>query len=126
MTGRTGRYLALAAGTAAALFFAAAPALHATQASQLSSDASVSVSMVSNVYAPTTITVSAGTTVTWSNDEDPNCTDVTHDVIADDYSSWSSDYLDPGGTYSRTFDTPGSYHYLCDLHPGMEGTVIVQ
>src|SRR5947209_5949186 len=110
MTIRSGRYIALAAGATAALLFAASPVPHTTHAGQLTSDATVSVSMVNNVYAPATITVSAGTTVVWSNDEDPNGRDVTHDVIADDFTSWSSDYIDPGGTYSRTFDTPGTYN----------------
>ncbi len=81
---------------------------------------------VNNVFVPKTITVPAGTTVTWINDEDPNVLDNIHDVMADDYTSWSSAYLNPGDSYSHTFAAPGTYHYLCDLHSRMEGTVVVQ
>lgn len=82
--------------------------------------------MVNNEFVPKTITVPAGTTVTWVNDEDPNALDNIHDVMADDYTSWSSAYLNPGEGYSHTFTAPSTYHYLCDLHSRMEGTVIVQ
>ncbi|GEM_PF-1739443 len=84
------------------------------------------VAMINNQYAPGTITIAAGSTVTWVNNEDPNASDNVHDVIADDYTSWSSDYINPGETYSREFDTPGTYTYLCDLHTNMQGTIVVQ
>ncbi|HEY7293472.1 MAG TPA: cupredoxin domain-containing protein [Dehalococcoidia bacterium] len=86
----------------------------------------VLVTMVNNQYTPATITIAAGTAVTWVNSEDPNAADNVHDVIADDYTSWSSNYINPGETFSQEFDTPGTYHYLCDLHTAMEGTIVVQ
>lgn len=122
MSFRTGKYLAVTA-VAATIAFLGAPAHHAGHAS---ADGSMTVQMVSNTYQPGTLTVSAGTTVIWENDEDPNGTDVTHDIISDDNVTLASDYLSPGQTYAVTLTTPGTYHYLCDLHNGMEGTVIVQ
>jgi plastocyanin len=77
----------------------------------------VSISVSS--YKPATITVAPGTTVTWTNN-DP----VVHTVTADD-GSWDSGNLSQGRTFSRTFDTAGTYTYHCTVHPWMVGTVIV-
>ena len=76
-----------------------------------------------------TLTVSVGTTVSWENDEDPNATNATnviHDIIADDDSFDSPDYLVPGDTFSLMFTTVGTFHYVCDVHNGMEGWITVQ
>jgi plastocyanin len=89
-------------------------------------DDPVVVVMQNNLYQPDPITISAGTTVTWTNNEDPNGQYVTHDVITDDSSGFSSPDLNPGDTFSFTFSTPGTYTYYCAYHDGMDGTVIVQ
>lgn len=86
----------------------------------------VVVSMRNSVFAPVTITVSAGGSVTWVNNEDPAGVDVVHDILADDFTSWGSAYVNPGESYSYTFSAPGTYNYVCDLHPEMTGTVVVQ
>ncbi len=117
------RYFALGLVPVAALVLAGSPAQHVDR---VHADGVVSISMQSNSFLPRTATVSAGTTVVWENDEDPGGTDVLHDVLAGDYTSWGSDYIAPGGTYARTFDTPGTFSYVCDLHPGMEATIIVR
>src|SRR5581483_6489736 len=65
------------------------------------------------------ITVPAGTTLTWVNLDGEE-----HDVISDD-SSVLSPIIEPGQSWSFTFTTPGTFHYICDLHANMEGTVIV-
>jgi plastocyanin len=65
------------------------------------------------------ITVTVGTTVTWTNhDDDP------HTVTADD-KSFDSKGLGNGDTWSYTFTKPGRYPYHCSAHPFMKGTVIV-
>lgn len=70
-------------------------------------------------FNPQTLTVPAGTTVTWTNqDEEP------HTVVAKD-GSFHSPGLDTKGTYSFTFAKPGSYDYVCSIHPFMTGTVVV-
>ena len=66
-------------------------------------------------FSPATLTVSAGTTVTWTNNEG-----VQHTVTADD-DSFGSDTLPEGGTIEFTFDTPGTYAYHCRFHGGVEG-----
>jgi amicyanin len=70
-------------------------------------------------FSPATLTVPVGTTVTWTNqDEEP------HTIAAKD-GSFHSPGMDTHGTYSFTFTTPGSYDYICSIHPFMAGTVMV-
>jgi len=70
-------------------------------------------------FNPATLSVPAGTTVTWTNqDEEP------HTVAAKD-GSFHSPAMDTHATYSFTFTTPGSYDYICSIHPFMTGTVVV-
>lgn len=72
-------------------------------------------------FQPTRITVSAGTTVTWDNeDSEP------HTVTADDNSTFDSGALTPGESFQHTFSQPGQYAYHCDFHPNMTATIIVQ
>jgi amicyanin len=70
-------------------------------------------------FGPRTLTVRVGTKVTWTN----------HDAIAHsvNFSSGkvNSKTLDDNATYSRTFTTPGTYAYICAIHPFMHGTVVV-
>jgi len=78
------------------------------------------VAIADNVFNPTTRTVTLGATVTWVN----NGTQPHNTVAAD--GSWASPNLAPGGTYERTFGAAGSFAYSCTLHPGMNGTIVVQ
>ncbi|WP_319445726.1 MULTISPECIES: cupredoxin family copper-binding protein [unclassified Mycobacterium] len=70
-------------------------------------------------FAPVTLTVKAGTTVTWTNkDEDPH-------TVVDNGGAFRSQALGSGGTYSFTFPTAGTFDYICSVHPFMHGTVVV-
>jgi amicyanin len=70
-------------------------------------------------FVPATVTVKAGSTVTWTNkDEDP------HTVVADG-GAFRSEALGSGGTYSFTFPTAGTFDYVCSIHPFMRGNVVV-
>jgi plastocyanin len=70
-------------------------------------------------FAPATLTVSAGTSVTWVNrDEEP------HTVVAGD-GSFHSPGMGTGATFSHTFSTAGTFDYVCSIHPMMRGTVVV-
>lgn len=73
-------------------------------------------------YAPATITIKIGDTVTWTNQDG-----VGHDVVADNPSddAPNSALLDKGETYSFKFTKAGTYTYHCSPHPYMKGTVIV-
>ena len=71
-------------------------------------------------FGPTPITVKAGTTVTWTNNDD-----IPHTVRAVD-GSFHSKAMDSADSYSFTFTTPGVYSYFCSLHPKMVGKVVVK
>jgi amicyanin len=67
-----------------------------------------------------TVTVTAGTPVTWVNHDD-----VPHKIVSTD-KAFSSPVLDTDGRYSYTFSTKGTYEYFCSLHPMMKGKVVVK
>ncbi|OJZ68830.1 amidase [Mycobacterium paraffinicum] len=70
-------------------------------------------------FAPATLTVATGTTVTWTNrDEEP------HTVAASD-GSFHSPGMGTGATFTHTFTDPGTFDYVCSIHPMMRGTVVV-
>ncbi|HVN01400.1 MAG TPA: cupredoxin family copper-binding protein [Caulobacteraceae bacterium] len=71
-------------------------------------------------YSPPNLTVAAGTTVTWTNDDD-----IPHTVRAVD-GSFHSKAMDTSDSYSFTFTKPGVYSYFCSIHPKMVGKVVVK
>jgi plastocyanin len=71
-------------------------------------------------FAPQRITVKAGTTVTWDNEDD-----IPH-TIASSTKLFKSKVIDTDGKFSFTFTTPGVYEYFCSLHPHMTGTIVVE
>lgn len=77
------------------------------------------VQIADYAFKQPTITVAAGTTITWTNhDDDP------HTVTADD-KSFDSKGLGNGDAWSHKFTKPGTYTYHCSAHPFMKGTVVV-
>jgi plastocyanin len=73
-------------------------------------------------FEPSTLTVSAGTVLTWLNEDD-----APHTVIGTDPESpLKSQPLDTGDRYSISLTKPGTYRYFCSLHPHMTGIVIVR
>ena len=89
-----------------------APAVDEPTGEPAAPSQSPQVSLEGFQFSPATLTVSAGTTVTWTNNEG-----VQHTVTADD-DSFGSDALPEGGTFEFTFDTPGTYAYHCRFHGG--------
>jgi amicyanin len=77
------------------------------------------VSISNFTFSPATLTIKAGTTVTWVNQDD-----VPHALLAVD-KSFRSKVMDTDERFSFTFTTPGSYAYFCTLHPHMTGKVVV-
>ena len=71
-------------------------------------------------FSAPTITVAAGTTVKWTNNDD-----IPHTVRAVD-GSFHSKAMDTADTYAFTFAKPGVYSYFCTLHPKMVGKVVVK
>jgi plastocyanin len=82
------------------------------------------VSILDDYFSPKTITITAGTSVTWTNHGL-----MQHTVTADD-NSYNSNTLSPGQSFSHTFTSAGTYYYHCVFHGGvggvgMSGIVIV-
>jgi plastocyanin len=85
---------------------------------------STTIHIENMVFQPSVIHVPAGTTVVWKNDDT-----MTHTVTSGANDSkdnrFDSGDLQPGQTFSYTFQQPGTYAYFCDYHPMMQATVIV-
>lgn len=88
------------------------------------------VCMVNTSFSPTTLTITHGTTVTWSNGDA-----IQHTATSSSTSTevFNSGQLGGGATYMHTFNTAGTYHYYCQNHgvdgnppTGMAGTITVQ
>ena len=76
-------------------------------------------------YIPATVSINAGDTVSWSNDDTAAHT-VTSGSAADGPSGvFDSSLLIAGGTFEHTFDSSGTENYYCMVHPWMTGSVQV-
>lgn len=106
--------LAACSGAASPAAAPASPA--AASASPAAADA---VTIQDFAFAPATLTVKSGATVTWTNNDAS-----MHSVKWDDGTSGSAP-LATGATYTRTFATPGTYSYVCGIHSSMKGTIVV-
>ena len=92
-----------------------------------SSGGGTSVSMENIQFSPNDLTVKAGQTVTFTNNES-----VPHDVHKEsgpggDFSSGPDGGMQQGDTFKLKLDKPGTYKYVCHVHaPGMSGTITVK
>jgi plastocyanin len=71
-------------------------------------------------FDPTTVEITVGTTVTWTNNDG-----VPHTATGM-VGEFDTGTIAPGASASFTFDAPGTYNYYCQIHPSMQGTVIVK
>jgi len=78
------------------------------------------VNIKSYSFQPSTLSVPAGTTVTWHNQDNAQ-----HTVTSDTQGQFDSGAISTGNKFTYTFPTPGSYSYHCSIHPGMKGTIVV-
>jgi plastocyanin len=102
-------------GTTAPPVANASPTASASAAPQSAN----AVDITNFAFAPSAVTIPAGSTLTWTNhDEEP------HTVAAGD-GSFHSPGMGAGATYSFLFANPGTFDYVCSIHPFMHGTVVV-
>ena len=82
----------------------------------------VQIMIKDHQFLPAELTVSPGTTITWTNlDADP------HSIIDQGVNHlYRSAALDTKDSYSHTFATAGTYHFFCGFHPNMTGLIIVK
>ncbi len=78
------------------------------------------VSIVNFAFTPAEITIVAGESVTWTNNDG-----APHGLEYHDGAK-GTDLLLPGASFSRRFDRPGTYDYNCAVHPYMTARVVVR
>ena len=88
-------------------------------AQEIPADA-IHVRIVNLAFDPAEVTIPTGTAVAWFNDDY-----VPHTLTSTD-GAFDSGIFAPGATFSWAFDQPGSFPYVCQLHPQMQGTVIAE
>jgi plastocyanin len=72
------------------------------------------------MFSPMSLTIKAGTTVTWKNlDGEPH-------TVVNDAGLFRSGALDQNDMYQFKFDKPGVYKILCGIHPNMKETITVE
>ena len=71
-------------------------------------------------FGPETMTVSKGSVVTWTNNDD-----IPHSIVANALGTRSK-VLDTGQTFTYQFDKTGTFSYVCGLHPFMHGRIVVK
>lgn len=80
-----------------------------------------SVSIVDFAFNPGSMTINVGDTVVWTNTGEAPHTATSQSGPA----AFDSGRLETGQTFSFTFTVPGTYSYLCSIHPEMQGTITV-
>ena len=101
----------LAAATAALMTWIAA-------GSVLAADSPVSIAGFA--FDPATVTIQVGDSVTWTNTDS-----AAHTATAGD-GSFDTGQLADGASETVTFDTAGTFDYICTIHPQMAGSVVVE
>jgi plastocyanin len=96
------------AALAAVFMLSAAPGL--------AEDAKIKIKIANFTFDPLTLTVKAGTTVTWVN---------IHHVVSEKNGTFRSNALDTDESFTQTFPAAGTIEYFCAIHPRMTGKIIV-
>lgn len=83
-------------------------------------EVTIDIVSITEAFDPATVTVAAGTDVTWTNTDD-----IIHTTTAED-GTWDSGDMDPGDEFTFTAEEPGTYPYICTIHPSMTGELVVE
>jgi plastocyanin len=87
---------------------------------KVSAQDTATVEIADFTFSPGQITVTAGTTVTWvNNDSAPH-------TATGDGGEFDTGTINSGGSASITFNTAGTFTYHCEIHPNMTATIVVQ
>jgi len=80
-----------------------------------------SIEITGFAFSPSTLTIQAGDSVTWTNKDS-----APHTITSDSGTELNSQQFSNGNSYSHTFNTKGTYAYHCKLHSSMKGNIIVE
>ena len=94
-------------------------ALAITGASQPASTAIKAVRITATAFSPASVTINTGDAVRWTNRDTKN-----HQIVANN-GAFASPTIAPGKSYTRVFNTAGTFRYHDALHPSLTGRVIV-
>jgi plastocyanin len=72
------------------------------------------------VFKPSSLTINAGDSVTWVNN------DIVEHTATASSNAWDSKMIAPSKSWKHTFTTKGSFDYACKYHPTMKGTLVVR
>ncbi len=97
-----------------------APAATSSDAPAMAQSGAVAVAIADFAFDARDLTVTAGSTVTWTNQDS-----APHSVVSRGVDDLSSESLATGDAYEHTFDQPGAFDYICGIHNSMKGTVTV-
>lgn len=92
-------------------------AVVSTSMSGWAAEATVNISGFA--FVPETLTVPAGTTVVWTNE------DGAPHIVLDKGGAFQSERLGKGDTFSQEFSEAGTFDYVCGIHGNMTGTIVV-
>jgi plastocyanin/glucose/arabinose dehydrogenase len=104
-----------------ALFLMSTAGVVVFSQSQQAADQGSSVTIQNFAFQPSSLTVTPGTTVTWTNKDNVDHTATSQSGPE----SFDSKNIPQGGTFSFTFNQEGTYNYICTIHPFMTGTITV-
>ena len=123
-SGDTFSYTFSAAGT-----FTYHCSIHSTMVGSVivtTTSVSNSIVSISNMsFVPSTVTISAGSSVTWVNNDSMDHTVTSDTALFDSGTLSAAGIYGAGGSFTYIFNSPGTYPYHCAFHPGMTGTIVV-
>lgn len=108
------------AATPASTPAATTPAGTSSTAAPAASGGVVDIKMQNISFTPKDVTAKVGQTIKWTNEDS-----VGHNVIATAGESFKSGVFGQGKSYSYKLDKKGTIKYVCTIHPGMAGTIVV-
>jgi plastocyanin len=77
--------------------------------------------VIANIaFGPAALTVNAGTSVTWQNNDG-----IAH-TSTSDTGVWDTGMISPGASKTVMFGTAGTFPYHCTVHAMMTGTITVK
>jgi plastocyanin len=105
-----------------AVLAAAAVAVVVPVATSIAAPAGKTVTLKNIAFNPAKVTIKKGATITWVWKDGPT----PHTVTSTGKTKFKSTPAKSSGKYSVKFTKAGTYKYVCTIHPGMAGTVVVK
>jgi plastocyanin len=111
------RRLLVVAPFAVAFMLASIAVVGLSAPNKADAQGTAAVDIAGFAFSPATLMVEVGTTVTWTNSDS-----AAHTATGDTFDTGE---LAQGESGSVTFDTEGTFNYICSIHPDMTGTIVV-